>query len=73
MRRSKTSRILPGGEFPIRDRFTVSGLVVGDRCFTCLCRVIELAGDEGMVLAWCGCGWPEDAHEMEILGAAGGG
>jgi len=57
-------------EFPVRDRYTVSGLVVGDLCFTCRCRVIEIAGDEGIALAWCDCGWPEDAHEMEILAAA---
>lgn len=54
-------------QFPIPDRRTVCGLVVGDLCFTCRCRVIEIAGDEGMVLAWCDCGWPDDAHEMEIL------
>ena len=57
-------------EFPVRDRYTVSGLVVGDLCFTCRCRVIELAGDEGISLAWCDCGWPEDAHEMEVLAVA---
>ncbi len=39
--------------FPIRDRYTVSGLLVGDICFTCECRIVELAGEEGMVLAWC--------------------
>ena len=53
--------------FPIRDRYTVSGHAVGDRCFTCECRILELDGDEGMFLAWCECGWPDDAHEMEIL------
>jgi hypothetical protein len=57
-------------DFPVRDRYTVSGLVVGDLCFTCCCRVIEIAGDEEMTFAWCECGWPEDAHEMEILAAA---
>ena len=56
--------------FPIPDRCTVSGLVVGDLCFTCRCRVVEIAGDGGMVLAWCECGWPDDAHEMEILALA---
>lgn len=25
----------------------------------------------GMFLAWCECGWPDDAHEMEILVAGG--
>jgi hypothetical protein len=71
-----TSPAPPGSsvEFPIPDRFTVSGLVLGDLCLTCLCRVIELGGgEEGMVLAWCDCGWPEDAHEMEILSVAGSG
>jgi len=54
--------------FPIRDRYTVSGLVVGDICFACECRILEIGGEEGMVLAWCECAWPEDAHEMEVLG-----
>ena len=54
--------------FPIRDRYTVSGLVVGDICFACECRILEIGGEEGMVLAWCGCAWPGDAHEMEVLG-----
>ncbi|HVE65477.1 MAG TPA: hypothetical protein VNC59_02770 [Thermoanaerobaculia bacterium] len=45
----------------------MSGHVVGDVCFTCECRILELGGDEGMFLAWCECGWPDDAHEMEIL------
>ena len=53
--------------FPIVDRYTVSSHVVGDVCFTCRCRVLEIGGDEGMVLAWCECEWPEDAHEMEVL------
>jgi hypothetical protein len=53
--------------FPIRDRYTVSGHVVGDVCFTCCCRIVEFGGEEGMIFAWCGCGWPEDAAEMEIL------
>ena len=54
--------------FPIRDRYTVSGLVVGDICFACECRILELGGEDGMVLAWCECAWPGDAHEMEVLG-----
>lgn len=53
--------------FPIRDRYTVSGLLVGDICFSCECRILELGGDEGMVLAWCECAWPGDAAEMEVL------
>lgn len=54
-------------EFPAPDRYTVSGLVLGDLCFTCDCRVVFIDGGEGMVFAWCECGWPEDAHEMEVL------
>jgi hypothetical protein len=42
--------------------------VVGDVCFTCECRIVELAGEEGMVLAWCECAFPDDAAEMEVLG-----
>jgi hypothetical protein len=62
-----TARPPPRQEFPIRDRYTVSGLVVGDVCFTCRCRVMELAGDDGMIFAWCECTFPDDAAEMEIL------
>ena len=53
--------------FLIRDRYTVGGHVVGDICFACECRILELRGDEGMVLAWCECAWPGDAAEMEVL------
>lgn len=53
--------------FSIRDRYTVSGLVVGDICFSCECRILELGGAEEMVLAWCECDWPGDAAEMEVL------
>ncbi len=52
---------------PFRDRYNVAGLVVGDICFACECRILELGGDDGMVLAWCECGWPEDAAMMEVL------
>ncbi len=52
---------------PIRDRYTVSGLLVGDICFACECRIVGLAGEEGMVLAWCECAFPDDAAEMEVL------
>jgi len=55
------------GEFPVRERFTVSGLCVGDVCFVCECRVVEVGGEEGMMLAWCDCAFPEDHHEMEVL------
>ena len=54
-------------EFPIRERYTVSGLILGDICFACECRILELGGEEGMVLAWCECEWPGDAAEMEVL------
>lgn len=57
----------PQSNFPIRGRYTVSGLLVGDICFSCECRILELGGDEGMVLAWCECAWPGDAAEMEVL------
>lgn len=54
--------------FPVVDRRTVAGLVVGDICFTCRCRVLEFAGEEGMTLAWCECEWADDAALMEVLG-----
>ncbi len=54
-------------ELPFRDLYTVSGLILGDICFACECRILALGGEEGMVLAWCECGWPDDGHQMEIL------
>jgi hypothetical protein len=54
-------------EFPIRNRLTVSRLCVGDICWTCECRILEIGGDDGITLAWCDCGFPEDHHEMEIF------
>jgi len=54
-------------EFPVRERYTVSGLCVGDLCFTCESRIIEIGGEAGMTLAWCDCGFPENHHEMEIF------
>jgi hypothetical protein len=56
-----------GAEFPSGDRFTVSGLIAGDVCFACECRVVEIGGEEGMRLAWCDCVFPDDHHEMELL------
>ncbi len=53
--------------FPVLDRFTVSGSRVGDICFACECRIVEIGGEEGMMLAWCECVFPEDHHEMEVL------
>jgi hypothetical protein len=52
--------------FPTPDRFTFSGKGVGDICFECECRILEISGPDGMLLAWCECGWPEDHGEMEI-------
>jgi len=54
-------------EFPVRERYTVSGLCIGDFCFTCECRIVEIGGEAAMTLAWCDCGFPENHHEMEIL------
>ena len=65
--RSRRSAERQRSNFPVRDRYTVAGLIVGDICFSCECRVFELGGDDGMVLAWCECEWPGDAAEMEIL------
>jgi hypothetical protein len=59
----------PKETFPIRDRYTVSGHVVGDVCFTCRCRIVELSsGDESLVFAWCDCALPDDFAVMEIVG-----
>jgi len=49
------------------DRYTVSGVIVGDFCLECECRVVEVGGPEGMTFAWCDCVFPEDHHEMEVL------
>ncbi len=54
-------------EFPVRDRYTVSRLCVGDICWTCECRIVEIGGENGTTLAWCDCGFPQDHHEMEVL------
>ena len=55
-------------QFPTPDRFTFSGKRVGDICFECECRLLEIGGPEGMLLAWCECGWPDDHGEMQIHG-----
>ena len=52
--------------FPAPDRFTFSGKLVGDICFECECRILEIGGPDGMLLAWCDCGWPEDHGEMQV-------
>ena len=64
--KEKRARDLGDEEFPIRERYTVSGLCVGDLCFVCGCRIVEIAG-EGISFAWCTCSYPEDHHEMELL------
>lgn len=53
--------------FPVIERYTVSGHCVGDICFRCECRIVEIRGERGTTLAWCACAFPEDHHEMEIL------
>jgi hypothetical protein len=52
--------------FPTADRFTRSGKPVGDICFECECRILEIGGPDGMLLAWCECAWPDDHAELEI-------
>jgi hypothetical protein len=54
-------------EFPMRDQYTVSGLVVGGICWECECRVVEIGGEDRLTLAWCDCRLPEDHDEMEVL------
>lgn len=53
--------------FPTPDRYTRSGHRVGDICFECECRIVEIGGPRGLLLAWCDCGYPEDHSEFEIL------
>ncbi len=68
-RAEKPAKRVGGGvveRFPTPDRFTMSGKRVGDVCFECECRIFEIGGPDGMLLAWCECGWPEDHGEMEI-------
>ncbi|MEO8432252.1 MAG: hypothetical protein ABI592_12135 [Acidobacteriota bacterium] len=55
--------------FHVLDRFSQSGRRVGDICFDCECRVLEIGGPDGLLLAWCDCRWPDEHHEMEILPA----
>jgi hypothetical protein len=54
-------------EFPAAERYTVSGLCLGDLCFVCESRVQEIRGEEGKMLAWCGCAFPDDHQDMELL------
>jgi hypothetical protein len=61
-----SARPEPLRPFPTADRFTRSGHRVGDICFECECRVLEIGGPEGMLLGWCDCAWPEDHADMEV-------
>lgn len=54
------------GGFHTPDRFTLSGRTVGDVCFDCECRILEIGGPDAMILAWCECAWPDDHAGMEI-------
>lgn len=54
-------------ESPVRERYNVSGLCLGDLCFVCESRVLEIRGEARITLAWCSCDFPEDHHEMELL------
>jgi len=58
----------PVVQFPIRERYTVSGHRVGDVCFACECRIVVIGGPDGVALAWCDCAFPDDHHEMELFG-----
>jgi hypothetical protein len=58
----------PFEELRVGKRFTVSGHVVGDICFECECRIVEVGGPDGIALAWCDCALPDDHQEMEVLG-----
>ncbi len=53
--------------FPVVERYTVSGLCLGELCLVCESRVLEIGSLEAMTLAWCDCAFPEDHHEMELL------
>ena len=67
MAKSEREERAKGSEFPLRERYTVSRLCVGDICWTCECRILEIGGEDGMTLAWCDCELPENHHEMQIL------
>lgn len=66
----RSAKVQTSESFPVVDRFTVSGHLVGDICFSCECRVATFGCEEGMTLAWCDCDWPADAHEMQVLSEA---
>lgn len=53
-------------DFPQAAQINVSGMHVGDICFDCESRVEIVHSVDGMMLAWCGCSWPDDHHLMEI-------
>ena len=54
-------------KFPAADRVNRSGHAAGDFCFACECRIVEIGGPGGIVLAWCECAWPEDHAEMQVF------
>ena len=56
-----------GSPFPMADRVNRSGHAIGEVCFACECRILEIGGPDGIVLAWCECAWPEDHAEMEVI------
>ena len=64
---SRPIRHLDLAPLAFRERSTVSGHLVGDICFECECRIVEIGGEDGITLAWCDCGLPDDHHEMEVL------
>ena len=65
-KKQRSNPVPTAGQFPQPDRFTFSGKRVGDICFECECRILEIGGPGGMLLAWCDCGWPDDHGEMQI-------
>jgi hypothetical protein len=64
---TRAEPIQAGISFPAAYRIAVSGHVVGDLCFDCECRVVEIGGPGEMRLAWCECVLPEDHAEMEVF------
>ncbi len=65
-RRADRNPVSAPTRFPAPDRVTRSGHVVGDICFACECRILEIGGPDGMLLAWCECGWPDDHGQMVV-------
>ncbi len=63
----KEARVERTDRFPVAEMYTVSGHCVGDICFRCECRIVEIGAEDEITLAWCDCALPEDHHEMELL------